>query len=87
VGQRLARGGAGVLPVDADAAESDGGQHEPNEKMPKLAQGEVPFVTRVCGRAGTLSRRQGRRQLPQPISLRLRTGSSGIHLEYLVRTG
>jgi hypothetical protein len=87
VGRRLARGGVGDLPVDADTAEGDGGQHEHDEKTLKLAQGEVPFVARVCGRAGTLSRRPGPRQLPPPISLRLRTGSSGIRREYFVRNG
>jgi len=88
VGRRLARGGAGDLPVDVtDATEGDTTQHEHDEQMPKLAQGEVPFSTRVCGRAGTLSRRPGSRQLPGPISMRPRTGSSGIHPENFVRKG
>ena len=82
------RGGSGDLPVDAaDTAEGDVVQHEHDEEMPKLAQGQVPFLTRVCGRTGTLSRRPGRRQTPRPIPLRLRTGSSGIHPEYFVRKG
>ena len=39
-----------------DAAEGDAEEHEDDEELPKMAQGEVPFKRRVCGRAGTLSR-------------------------------
>jgi hypothetical protein len=39
-----------------DAAEGDATEHDNDEEMPKRAQGEVPFESRVCGRAGTLSR-------------------------------
>jgi hypothetical protein len=43
--------------LGVDAAEGDAEQDEDDEEMPKRAQGEVPFAWRVCGRAGTLSRR------------------------------
>jgi hypothetical protein len=49
------RGGVGGRLVDA--AEGDAEQHEHDEELSKLAQGEVPFAWRVCGRARTLSRR------------------------------
>jgi hypothetical protein len=51
----VSRGGDGDLGVDA--AQGDAEQDEDDEEMPKRAQGEVPFRWRVCGRAGTLSRR------------------------------
>jgi hypothetical protein len=53
-GRGLAWGGAGGLVVDA--AEADAEEHEHDKELPKMAQGEVPFEERVCGRAGTLSR-------------------------------
>ena len=71
----------------ADPAEGDATEHEHNQKKPKLAQGEVPFSTRVCGRAGTLSRTAGPHQMPRPIPLRVRMGSSGIHPKNFVRKG
>jgi hypothetical protein len=75
-----ARGGVGDLGVDT--AE----EHERDEEMPKLAQGEVPFAWRVCGRAGTLSRRTRAGKCPHPIPL----PPSGVARncpEYFVTTG
>ena len=89
-GRGVVRGGLGDLAAhatDADAAEGDGTQREDDEEMPEWAQGEVPFAWRVCGRAGTLSRRHRQGKYQQPIRLRLRPGSSGIAREYFVRTG
>jgi len=53
-GRGLPWGGAGGLVVDA--AEADAEEHEHDKELAKMAQGEVPFEERVCGRAGTLSR-------------------------------
>jgi hypothetical protein len=39
-----------------DAAEADAEEHDHDKELAKMAQGEVPFEERVCGRAGTLSR-------------------------------
>jgi hypothetical protein len=89
-GRGLVGGGAGDLAAhapDADAAQGDGGQDEDDEEMPNLAQGEVPFAWRVCGRGGTLSRRHHPGKYRRPIRLRLRPGSSGIAPEYFVRMG
>ena len=86
----LVRGGAGDLAAhaaDADAAEGDAGQHEDDQEMPEWAQGEVPFLERVCGRVGTLRRRHRPGNYQRTISLRLRPGSSGIARENFVRTG
>jgi hypothetical protein len=70
-----------------DTAEGDAEQHEDDEELPKRAQGEVPFESRVCGRAGTLSRPHFPRQISGTIRMRLRPESSGIHPEYFLKTG
>jgi hypothetical protein len=85
VGRGLAGGSVGHRPLEADAAEGDAEQHERDQKMPKLAQGEVPFASRVCGRARTLSRRCGPGKYPRQFFVPLRPDPSGIDPEYFVR--
>jgi hypothetical protein len=79
----VSRGGPGGLVVEAPG---DATEHDNNEEMPKRAQGEVPFESRVCGRAGTLSRSVSLGKSRWTIPMRLRPETSGIQPEYFLTT-